>query len=191
MICFYSISQKGNLGFASLVILSSLMGFSDAYAMDPIGANPEKSTLEIPQETKRLTLDYVNQRLSEANSGNREAQDEMVDLYYKNVYANLLKPEMFQYWGNIQDRCYTDDKYAFYVFNKYDLNAIEELFPGLVKSIKDRAEAGIAAAQNNLAIMYMKGLGGLEKDEGEALRLYTPAADQGFAAAQYNLGWGA
>ena len=49
------------------------------------------------------------------------------------------------------------------------------------------AEAGNAAAQFNLALMYSDGRGVLQ-DYKEAVMWYTLAAEQGFARAQYNLG---
>ena len=50
------------------------------------------------------------------------------------------------------------------------------------------ADQGNAYAQNNLAVFYSEGRGGLPKDDREAARLYKLAADQGNAYAQANLG---
>lgn len=41
------------------------------------------------------------------------------------------------------------------------------------------ADQGFAKAQYNLGLGYAKGLGGLPKDEHEAVRLITLAAEQG------------
>ena len=49
------------------------------------------------------------------------------------------------------------------------------------------AEQGEAKAQNNLGVMYDKGLGAAQ-DYAEAVKWYRRAAEQGFADAQYNLG---
>jgi hypothetical protein len=49
-------------------------------------------------------------------------------------------------------------------------------------------QAGYAAAQVNLGVFYKQGLGGLAKDDREAVRLYKLAADQGDAFGQANLG---
>jgi hypothetical protein len=49
------------------------------------------------------------------------------------------------------------------------------------------ADQGYAAAQNNLGVMYRRGLG-VVQDYTEAARWYRVAADQGLASAQYNLG---
>ena len=49
------------------------------------------------------------------------------------------------------------------------------------------AEQGNATAQNNLGLMYRKGLG-VPQDYKEAVRLYRLSAEQGNADAQYNLG---
>ena len=49
------------------------------------------------------------------------------------------------------------------------------------------AKKGNAKAQNNLGILYRRGLG-VKKDPIEAVKWYQKAADQGFAKAQFNLG---
>ena len=49
------------------------------------------------------------------------------------------------------------------------------------------AEQGNAAAQYNLGVMYLNGLG-VRQDEAEAFRWFRQAADQGYAQAQNNLG---
>lgn len=53
----------------------------------------------------------------------------------------------------------------------------------------ENARRGDAAALSHLAGRYRIGEGGLPKDDGEAMRLYRLAADQGFAPAQNNLGF--
>ena len=53
--------------------------------------------------------------------------------------------------------------------------------------MKALAELGMAAAQNNLALMYDNGEGVPEND-AEAVKWYRKAADQGYADAQSNLG---
>lgn len=50
------------------------------------------------------------------------------------------------------------------------------------------AERGNAAAQNNLGIIYSKGLGGVEKNDVEAVWWFSRAAQQDNATAQHNLG---
>ncbi len=49
------------------------------------------------------------------------------------------------------------------------------------------ADQGYAGAQNNLGVMYDKGLG-VPQDDAEAVKWYRKAAAQGYARAQYNLG---
>ena len=49
------------------------------------------------------------------------------------------------------------------------------------------AERGNVKAQNNLGVMYEKGLG-VHQDYTQAMKWYRKAAEQGAAAAQYNLG---
>jgi len=52
---------------------------------------------------------------------------------------------------------------------------------------KDLAAQGDVKAQNNLGILYRRGLG-VKKNPKEAAKWYKLAADQGFAKAQFNLG---
>ena len=56
-----------------------------------------------------------------------------------------------------------------------------------IPSLKALAEQGYAIGQNNLGMMYAKGLG-VEKDFNEALKWYRKSAEQGDARGQYNLG---
>ena len=49
------------------------------------------------------------------------------------------------------------------------------------------AEAGDAAAQNNLGVLYAEGQG-VAQDYAQARAWWEKAAAQGYAAAQYNLG---
>ncbi len=52
---------------------------------------------------------------------------------------------------------------------------------------KQAAAQGLAAAQNNLGVMYRNGQG-VVQDYAEAVQWLKLAAAQGHAAAQYNLG---
>ncbi len=58
--------------------------------------------------------------------------------------------------------------------------------PEETDALRARAEAGDAAAQVNLGLMYANG-DGVPQDDVEAVRWYRLAADQGNAAAQFNL----
>ena len=60
-------------------------------------------------------------------------------------------------------------------------------FATALREWKPLAEQGDAAAQNNLGLMYEKGLG-VTQDFIEAMKWYRKAAEQGDADAQYNLG---
>ena len=53
---------------------------------------------------------------------------------------------------------------------------------------KRAAEGGVATALFILSEAYMKGAGGVDKDEGEGLRLLRSAASQGHPSAQIALG---
>ena len=52
---------------------------------------------------------------------------------------------------------------------------------------RTKAEQGLAEAQSNLGLMYVKGQG-VTRDYAEAVKWYRKAAEQGLAEAQYNLG---
>ncbi len=56
-----------------------------------------------------------------------------------------------------------------------------------LREFRTLAAQGTASAQNNLALMYDKGLG-VPQDYAEAAKWYRKAAAQGVAKAQYNLG---
>ncbi|MBI5686400.1 MAG: sel1 repeat family protein [Verrucomicrobia bacterium] len=59
----------------------------------------------------------------------------------------------------------------------------------LTADLRAKAEDGDAHAQNELGRAFFLGLFGLAKDEAESARWFRMAAEQGDAAAQYNLGW--
>jgi TPR repeat protein len=56
-----------------------------------------------------------------------------------------------------------------------------------LQTIKFDAQQGDMYAQNILGFMYEKGQG-VEKDEREAVKWFSHAADQGLGEAQHNLG---
>lgn len=60
-------------------------------------------------------------------------------------------------------------------------------FPAALKLWRDAADAGNAAAQNNLGIMFDLGKGTPRSDK-LALFWFLKAARQGYAKAQYNMG---
>ena len=55
--------------------------------------------------------------------------------------------------------------------------------------IRKSAEQGNASGQDNLGTMYQKGLGGLAKNDAEAVRWYRKSAEQGNASGQAHLGF--
>jgi len=57
---------------------------------------------------------------------------------------------------------------------------------GVIECLKKAAEQGQKEAQNNLALMYVKGEG-IPEDKQEAFKWFKKAAEQGLAVAQYNL----
>lgn len=56
-----------------------------------------------------------------------------------------------------------------------------------IETIKKMAEHGDADAQNKLGICYYLGLADITKNDEEAVKWFTKAADQGFSKAQSNL----
>jgi len=57
----------------------------------------------------------------------------------------------------------------------------------VVRIMKKLAQQGSASAQNQLGVMYVRGLG-VRRNYAEAVKWYRQAAAQGNAKAQYNLG---
>ncbi len=62
-----------------------------------------------------------------------------------------------------------------------------QVWRGDFAATKKDAESGDAEAQNNLGVMYKKGLG-VSEDYAEAVKWYRLAADQKYGDAQGNLG---
>ena len=59
--------------------------------------------------------------------------------------------------------------------------------PSDIAALRVQANAGDAAAQFNLGVMYANGEG-VPQDDAQATAWYRKAADQGLARAQFNLG---
>jgi TPR repeat protein len=57
-----------------------------------------------------------------------------------------------------------------------------------VETVRKKAEAGDAFAQNNLGLMYYHGED-VPQDYAEAIKWYRKAAEQGYPPAQFLLGW--
>lgn len=70
------------------------------------------------------------------------------------------------------------------------LTVIPLSFPAIAVTFHETqvlANQGLAAAQNNLGVMYADGES-VRQDYAQAVEWYVKAANQGLAAAQYNLG---
>ena len=62
------------------------------------------------------------------------------------------------------------------------------LLPDSYRTLESRAFAGVAAAQHDLAALYVAGTGGVQRDYGRAVFWFTKSAEKGMANAHYNLG---
>jgi hypothetical protein len=60
--------------------------------------------------------------------------------------------------------------------------------PPDLSSLRTKAEAGDAAFQAYFGYLYLNGSAGLAQDYEQAFKWYHKAAEQGYVAAQYNLG---
>ncbi|MBL8713673.1 MAG: SEL1-like repeat protein [Alphaproteobacteria bacterium] len=64
----------------------------------------------------------------------------------------------------------------------------DQLLPKSYQTLETRAFAGVAAAQHDLAALYVAGTGGVPRDYGRAVFWFTKSAEKGMANAHYNLG---
>ncbi len=64
----------------------------------------------------------------------------------------------------------------------------DQLLPKSYQTLESRAFAGVAAAQHDLAALYVAGTGGVPRDYGRAVFWFTKSAEKGMANAHYNLG---
>jgi len=82
-------------------------------------------------------------------------------------------------------RQYPNDAQLNYQLGRAYLRA--KNYQAAVDQFGKAAEQGYAPAQNNLGLMYTRGLG-VAKDDAEAVSWYRKAAEQGYAPAQNYLG---
>jgi len=99
-------------------------------------------------------------------------------------------------WDNIQERCNTNPKYAFFVLNLLSRKRIKESFPTLLPTIKTKAENGNPEYAHLEGWRWLKKLTTIKDHphhigiaEGTALYWFRKAADQGVARAQYDLAY--
>lgn len=64
----------------------------------------------------------------------------------------------------------------------------DRLLPESYKPLESRAFAGVAAAQHDLAALYVAGTSGVQRDYGRAVFWFTKSAEKGMENAHYNLG---
>lgn len=92
-----------------------------------------------------------------------------------------------------RDAARAGDAEAFYNIGKLyqhgrgGLVANEKKSVSLMK-VASRLDKDLMRSQTSLGLAYLKGIGGTKKDVHEAARLFSIAADQGYARAQHNLG---
>ncbi len=185
---------KRKLSVFSLVFLVSFLctniGFTALHNQD---GQEQKFENPISPKQKLLTLDSVKVLILKAKAGDIHAQDELMEIFYRGLYRIFLTPETIDFisWksqgpeNNIQNRCFSNDIYAFFAI--YHFEKIGTQFTRLFETAKERAERGIAAAQNNLGFMYAEGRI-VKQDYKEAFKYYKLAADQGLSPALGNLG---
>jgi len=174
---------KKTLGFASLVVLASLLCSNQSFAMEPADQHP------IIQTHQTFTLNEVETLILKAKDGDYQAQDALMQIYYRGLYQALLTPERigFRSWKNqnldnsTKDNCYHNDFYAYFVICHFE--KLGEHFPKLFEITKARANLGDAGAQNNIGCMFTLGRG-VDKDEKEAYNYFKLAVDQGHPLAQ-------
>lgn len=140
-----------------------------------------------------LTLEDVNALIVQAKENNVDAQNKLIDLFYKGVYRAYLTPEKLGFldWKTqnpdepIQARCAHNDPYAAFVI--FHFKKIGKSFPDLFSQVHERALQKNPRAQGNLGCMYLDGRGVIQ-DKKKGVQLIQLAVDQGLAPAQNNLG---
>ncbi|MBA3814150.1 MAG: SEL1-like repeat protein [Alphaproteobacteria bacterium] len=190
-----SFSFKKNLRLVACAVLTLLSSFQ-AYAMEAGNSTIEKS--KESAVLALLTLEYIDQLIHQAKQGDIQAQDELMDIYTGGGHWEYLQPERIDFlcWQDIQERCYGDDRYAFFILADECRKPIVEHFPDLLNRLKERTNQGHVAAQYNLAFMYNNQglpfpfcLNLYTANMGEILHLYTLAANQGYPPAQHQCGY--
>jgi TPR repeat protein len=122
--------------------------------------------------------------LRAARQGDLESQTAIADLYREGRGIPQDSVEAAHWYGAAADR----SPYA-----AWRLGRLFETGDGVARNLHRAAElyeaasrAGLAAAQNSLANLYLGGVG-VPVDYAKALELYRAAAEQGFSEAELNL----
>lgn len=187
---YSTLSFKRTLGFASLVVLASLVCFNQSFAMESADQH------SIMQSHETLTLKGVETLIINAKYRDPQAQDALMKISYQGLYGCLLMPEKIDFlsWKRkdreniVENKCYHNDFYVSFMIRHFEKLEAHFDFPKLFDITKKRADQGDANAQSNLGFMYAQGLGA-KKNEKEAYNYYKLAADQGHAVAQNSLGF--
>lgn len=185
--------------FVSFLALTSVWVSIPAEAMDlPLNSSSSSST----SSGSVLTAKEKQDLFARAKQGDRSAQDRLVDTFYLGLWDS--KPEetplrnlSFVLWDNIQERCSTNPKYAFFVLNLLSRKRINENFPTLLPTIKRKANEGDPQYAHLEGWRWLKDLTTMVdhpcrtgKMTGVALDWFRKAGKLGVARADYDLAHG-
>jgi TPR repeat protein len=132
-------------------------------------------------------LERLDNLIISAKENDKAAQTELLTLHYCGLHFHYLTPKKmgFMGWKDIQNLCYHEDLYAYYVISNRKRLGFN--FPSLFSETHKRADDEHPETLANLAYMYSMGLQ-VKKNKDEATRLLKQAADLGSPYAQFALG---
>jgi TPR repeat protein len=103
------------------------------------------------------------------------------------AYRNGDVAKAFQIWSPLAEEGHAQAQYGIAVLYEAGSAAVPKDDVKAAQWYRKAADAGIVAAQNNLALMYAQGRG-VPRDVNMAAQWWQLAAKSGHAMAQYNLG---
>lgn len=179
--------------FVSFLALTTIWVSTPVDAMDLPLAYSETSSHSF------LTAQQRQDLFAKAVQGDQNAQDRLIDTFYLGLWSPLLDENPvrkleFYLWDNIQERCNTNPKYAFFVLNLLSRKRIKENFPTLLPTVKTKADKGDPEYAHLEGWRWLKNLT-TTKDHpyhtghsiGNSLAWFRKAAEKGLARAQYDL----
>jgi len=190
------ISYKSYL--ASLLVVASYMVCpNNLRAMDSShsSSTSQDPACPIPQMTKPyafLNLTKRNALFAEAKAGDIKKQDEVMEKYYGGLLPCSKGEKLSDLlnilaWNNIQDKCYVDHRYAFFILNELSAAGIKLSFPKLCDVIKEQKSAGKPKYIHLYGWLCSKSLvddPAIEEDPG--VRWFEQAGDKGVARGYYD-----